>query len=108
MTKWQWTNQRLKVGSLEVGDIVTVEDYQMNMSVELSEAPTTSVFGSNQLAVTLYPLIVFYRDPTVSNVQPGDAPEGDGDGIGHGARAGGDGDIKKAAIAFISDDRVHG
>ena len=108
VTKWQWTNQRLKVGSLEVGDIVTVEDYQMNMSVELSEAPTTSVFGSNQLAVTLYPLIVFYRDPTVSNVQPGDTPEGDGDGIGHGARAGGDGDIKKADIAFISDNRVHG
>ena len=88
VTKWQWTNQRLRISSMEVGDIVTVEDYQMNMSVGLSEAPTTSVFGANQLTFTLYPIIVYYREPAQSD--------------------GNVGDIKKAAIAFVSDDRQHG
>ena len=63
VTKWQWKNQRIKIESLKAGDILTVEDYQMNVSVELSEAPTTSIFGANQLALTLYPIIVFFRDP---------------------------------------------
>ena len=58
------------------------------LPVGLSEAPTSSVFGGNQLKFTLYPIIVYYRDPAQGDV--------------HG------GDMKKAAIAFVSDDRQHG
>ena len=154
VTKWQWKNQRLKIQSLKAGDILTVEDYQMNMSVGLSEAPTTSVFGANQLTFTLYPIIVFYRDPATcddynasedvalvcgdDNSEPGEdgdvQPRADLGEMGidddtnevqpaetvqnaerSAPLARGDdnsgiveGDIKKAAIAFISDDRAHG
>ena len=133
VTKWQWKNQRIKIESLKAGDIITVEDYQMNVSVELSEAPTTSIFGANQLALTLYPIIVFFRYPAggsgtavpsqrvaslaceddnrvqeVRDVSIACDDDNRLQGVRDVAPACEDGEVKKAAIAFISDDRGHG
>ena len=55
----------------------------MNLTVELTEAPTSCHFGANQLQLAVYPLVAKYKLEQV------------------------DGVVHKAAIVFFSDDLGH-
>ena len=78
----QWEAKRLCEASLTLGTIMLVDDYQQNLTVELSSTPTSSVYGANQVNVMIFPIVVYYKksvnEPT-----------------------------KKATITFISDDLSH-
>ena len=59
-----------------------VVDYQQNLSIELSESTTTTVFGGNVVQIAQFPAVAFFR-------QSLDSPD------------------KKASITFVSDDLGH-
>jgi hypothetical protein len=65
-----------------VTDILTVEDYQMNLPVQLSQMTTSMIYGTNTKQISMYPLVVkFRRSP--------------------------DGQVETAAIIFLSEGGFH-
>ena len=59
---------------------ISIEDYQMNVTVVYSENPTSMAYSSNKHTVAMYPICIEYLN---------------------------DGVLTKGAITFISDDKDH-
>ena len=76
----QWNAHKVYRENLDESSVITVEDYQMNIEVEFSEAPTSSSYSANKKTFALYPVCVEY-------VQ--------------------DGKLKKGAVAFVTSDKKH-
>ena len=78
----QYEALRLRSESLGLGDLLTIEDYTMNIDILYSESTTSSHYSANTISYAGYPIAVRFRDP--STMEPA-----------------------KAAILFISDDKKH-
>ena len=76
----QWDAHSILRDKLDDDSIITIEDYQMNMELNYAENPTSLAFSTNKVTFALYPVCVEY---TV------------------------DGKLRKGAIAFISEDKLH-
>ena len=68
--------------NLDCETLMLVVDYQQNLSIELSESTTTTVFGGNVVQIAQFPAVVFFRRSMESTVE-------------------------KASITFFSDDLGH-
>ena len=78
----QWRAKKLAEESLKVDSILIVDDYQMNLTVELAETTTTTVFGANNILIAIFPVVVMFRRAET-------------------------GLVEKATITFFSDDISH-
>jgi hypothetical protein len=78
----QWRAKKLAEESLKVDTILIVDDYQMNLTVELAETTTSTVFGSNNILIAIFPVVVMFRREETDPVE-------------------------KATITFFSDDISH-
>ena len=78
----QWRAKKLAEENLCCDTLMLVEDYQQNITVELAETTTSSVFGANVVNIAEFPAVVFYRQDEA-------AP------------------VRKACITFFSDDLSH-
>ena len=77
----QWEAHSVLRSNLDIDSIISIEDYQKNLEAIYSENPTSMAYSGNKVTVALYPICVEYL--------------------------GTDGILKKAAIAFLTDDKVH-
>ena len=78
----QWEAKCQSQESLVPGTIMMVDDYQQNLTIELSSTPTSSVYGANQVNVMVFPIVVYWKEV--------------------------EGELsKKATITFVSDDLQH-
>ena len=59
-----------------------VDDYQQNLTVELSSTPTSLVYGANQVNTMIFPIVVYYKESEEECT-------------------------KKSTITFVSDDLHH-
>ena len=57
----QWKAKKLAEENLDCDTLMLVEDYQMNLTVELAETTTSTVFGANVVNIAEFPAVVFYR-----------------------------------------------
>ena len=78
----QWRAKKLAEENLRCDTLLVVEDYQQNLTVELAETTTSTVFGANVVNIAEFPAVVFYRQEEAEPVQ-------------------------KACITFFSDDLNH-
>ena len=78
----QWRAKKLAETNLGCDTLMLVEDYQQNLTVELAETTTSTVFGANVVQIAEFPAVVFFR-----------MEEG--------------GPVHKASITFFSDDLCH-
>ena len=78
----QWKAKKLAEESLKVGSILFVDDYQMNLTVELAETTTSTVYGANNVLIAIFPVVVMFRREET-------------------------GPVEKATITFFSDDILH-
>ena len=78
----QWKAKKRAEENLDCDTLMLVEDYQQNLTVELAETTTSTVFGANVINIAEFPAVVFYRQEEASPVQ-------------------------KACITFFSDDLSH-
>ena len=77
----QWDAHNTARLSLDKFSIITIEDYQRNLEAIFSENPTSMGYSGNKVTTALYPICIEY--------------------------IGDDGLLKKGAISFISDDKLH-
>lgn len=77
----QWKAHAAARSQLDISSIITIEDYQQNLEVVYSEAPTSMAYSTNKLTTAVYPICIEYVD---SNS-----------------------DLQKGAIVFISEDKKH-
>ena len=61
--------------------IVTIDDYQINKTVEYNEMPTSMDYSSNKQSVAMYPVYVKFKSA--------------------------DGTIQKQLITFLPEDKEH-
>ena len=78
----QWNAHSSARNNLCQDSIITIEDYQRNIEVEYTEMLTSMVYSSNTITVAVYPICVEYKIDD-------------------------NGPVRKGAITFISDDKVH-
>ena len=78
----QYEALRLRTESLKLGDLLTVEDYTMNIDINYCESTTSSHYSANVTSFAGYPIAVRYVDPLT--LKPA-----------------------KGAILFISEDKRH-
>ena len=78
----QWRAKKLCEEHLDTNTLMLVVDYQQNLTVELSESTTTTVFGGNSVQIGQFPVVVFFRRSTERPVE-------------------------KASITFFTDDLGH-
>ena len=78
----QWSAHDVQRSCLDVNSIITVEDYQMNIEVVYTENPTSLAYSTNKKTVALFPICVEFVNSK--------------------------GELCKGAIAFLSEDNVHG
>ena len=78
----QWEACKASAENLEPHIVVTIEDYQQNISVTHQEETTTAHFTANVAAVACYPVIVKFKLP-------------------------GEERSRKGGIVFLSADRKH-
>ena len=78
----QYEALRLRSESLNVGDLLTIEDYTMNIDVVYSETTTSSHYSANTISFAGYPIAVRYLDTSTLK-------------------------LAKGAILFISEDKKH-
>ena len=77
----QWSAHDIQRSNMDPSSVITIEDYQMNMEVVYTEAPTSLAYSSNKKSVAMYPLCVeFVRE---------------------------DGCLGKGGIVFLSEDKIH-
>ena len=57
----QWKAKKLAETNLDCDTLMLVEDYQQNLTVELAETTTTTVFGANVVQIAEFPAVVFFR-----------------------------------------------
>ena len=77
----QWDAHNTASLSLDMFSIISIEDYQRNLEAIYSENPTSMGYSGNKVTTALYPICVEYL--------------------------GEDGTLKKGAIAFLTDDKIH-
>ena len=56
----QWRAKKLAEESLKVDSILIVDNYQMNLTVELAETTTSTVFGANNILIAIFPVVVMF------------------------------------------------
>ena len=78
----QWKACKECTQCLEPHIIMTIEDYQMNINVAHQEQTTTAHYSGNVTQIALYPVVIKYKLP-------------------------GESKVRKGAIAFLSEDRLH-
>ena len=78
----QYQALKLRTASLNVGDLLTIEDYTMNIDVAYTESTTSSHYSANTISFAGYPIAVRYMDPRT--LEPA-----------------------KGAILFVSEDKKH-
>ena len=78
----QYRALELRTDSLQLGDLLTIEDYTMNIELQYSESTTSSNYTANTITFAGYPVAVRYIDPSTLNPA-------------------------KAAIFFVSEDKWH-
>ena len=78
----QYQALKLRTESLGIGDLLTIEDYTMNIDIIYSETTTSSHYSANTVSYAGFPVAVRYIDPATLNPA-------------------------KAAILFISSDKKH-
>ena len=78
----QYQALKLRTESLNIGDLLTIEDYTMNIEVMYFDSTTSSHYSTNTITFAGYPVAVRYIDP--STMKPA-----------------------KAAAVFISEDKKH-
>ena len=76
----QWNAHKIYREHLDESGIITIEDFQMNIEPEYLEAPTSLSYSTNKKSFALYPVCIEYVE---------------------------DGELKKAAVSFISEDLKH-
>ena len=57
----QWKAKKLAETNLDCDTLMLVEDNQQNLTVELAETTTTTVFGANVVQIAEFPAVVFFR-----------------------------------------------
>ena len=57
----QWKAKKLAEANLGCQTLMLVEDYQQNLTVELAETTTSTVFGANVVQIAEFPAVVFFR-----------------------------------------------
>ena len=77
----QWDAHEQGRRNLDMNTFISIEDYQMNVTVVYSENPTSMAYSSNKHTVAMYPICIEYLDDN--------------------------GVLIKGAITFISDDKDH-
>ena len=77
-----WRAKKLAVESLKVYTICIGDDYQMNLTFELAESTTSTLFGANNILIAIFPVVVMFRRVETDPVE-------------------------KATITFFSDDISH-
>ena len=65
----QWRAKKLAEENLCCDSLMLVEDYQQNLTVELAETTTSTVFGANVVNIAEFPTVVFYRQDEASPVE---------------------------------------
>ena len=79
----QWEAKCQCEMALAPGTLMLVDDYQQNLTVELSSTPTpTPVYGANQVNTMIFPIVVYYKESEAECT-------------------------KKSTITFVSDDLHH-
>ena len=78
----QYEALKIRTESLHLGDLLTVEDYTMNIDILYSETTTSSHYSANVTSFAGYPIAVRYMSPLT--LKPA-----------------------KGAILFISEDKKH-
>ena len=78
----QYQAMKLRTESLGIGDLLTIEDYTMNIDIIYSETTTSSHYSANTVSYAGFPVAVRYIDPATLNPA-------------------------KAAILFISSEKKH-
>ena len=78
----QWRAKKLCEQNLDSETIMLVVDYQQNLTIELSESTTTTVFGGNAVQIAQFPAVAFFRRSL-------ECP------------------VEKASLNFFSDDLGH-
>ena len=76
----QWQACKLDIQNLGEGEVLSIEDYQMNLEISFTECTTSGFFNKDQLA--MHPSMVHYKDPVSQS-------------------------IKKGGLIFISEDMAH-
>ena len=77
----QWNAHKVQRLNLDSLSCITTEDYQMNITLEYAENPTSLSYSTNKVVFALYPICIEYLDEA--------------------------NDLKKGALAFLSEDRKH-
>ena len=78
----QYEALRLRSESLELGDVLTIEDYTMNIEVTYSKTTTSANYTANTVTFDGYPIAVRFMDPETFTPA-------------------------KAAVLFVSEDKKH-
>ena len=78
----QYEALRLRSNNLLLGDLLTIEDYTMNIELNYSETTTSSNYTANSLSFAGFPIAARFIDP--DTLKPA-----------------------KAAILFVSEDKKH-
>ena len=78
----QYQALKIRTESLNVGDLLTIEDYTMNIDVMYAESTTSSHYSANTISFAGYPIAVRFIDPATLK-------------------------LAKGAILFISVDKKH-
>ena len=58
----QWEAKKVCERSLALGTVMIVDDYQQNLTIELSSTPTSTVYGANKCNVMVFPLELNYKE----------------------------------------------
>ena len=78
----QYEALRLRSLSLNIVDLLTIEDYTMNFDIQYIQTTTSSHYTANQVTFAGYPIAVRYLDTSTL-------------------------EVAKGAKVFISDDKSH-
>lgn len=78
----QWDSFKEQQENLEPGTVLSVEDYQMNLTVEHFETTTSAFMGANTEQLAMYPIAIYFR---LKEGEP----------------------VRKAGLVLMSEDRKH-
>ena len=74
----QWHAHKVYRENLDESSMITIEDFQMNVSPDLVEQPTSTAYSSNKVDFALYPVCIEYVE---------------------------NGELKKGAVVFLRSDK---
>ena len=67
----QYEAMRLRTENIETGELITIEDYTMNIDIVLSESTTSSHYTANTVSYAGFPVAVRYRNPVTLTPEKG-------------------------------------